>query len=458
MANDMKRVLIKGGSVVSMDAQIKDLARGDVLIEGGKIAAVRPSIAADDAEIIEASNMIVLPGLINAHVHTWQSALRGVAADWTVAKYMQSMHRGLAGYFRPDDLYIANLMGALNQLNSGATTLVDWCHSNRTPEHTDAAINGLADSGARALFLHGSPKPDPKPGQKHYSEVPMPRSEIMRLRKGRFASDDGLVTFGLAILGPYYSLYEVSRTDLKLAHEFDLIASMHVSGGLSMNPDGFKRLIKEDLIDGKINIVHGNDLDHDDVRAIADRGGTFTVTAEIELQMGYGDPLTGVLQDCGSPMSIGSDVEPSARGDMFAAMRVTLQHERNRRIVELGNTEAGKPFDIPVTVRQALEWATINGAKMAGLDHRVGSLTPGKEADMLLLRADDINMQPVWDPVASVVMQAGVANVDTVLVAGRAVKRHGKLLHPDIPRKADALRASGERILTEFGWLPREAA
>jgi len=135
-----------------------------------------------------------------------------------------------------------------------------------------------------------------------------------------------------------------------------------------------------------------------------------------------------------------------------------LQHERNRRIVALGNTEAGKPFDMPLTVRQALEWATINGAKMAGLEHRVGSLTPGKAADVLMLRADDINMQPVWDPVASVVMQAGVANVDTVLVAGRAVKRGGKLLHPDIPRKAQALRASGERILTEFGWLPREAA
>jgi cytosine/adenosine deaminase-related metal-dependent hydrolase len=454
----MGRILIKGGSIISMDPQIKDLAGGDVLIEDGKIAAVRPSIAADDAEVIDASAMIVLPGLINAHVHTWQSALRGVAADWTVAKYMQSMHRGLAGCFRPDDLYIANLMGALNQLHCGTTTLVDWCHSNRTPDHTDAAISGLTDSGARALFLHGSPKPDPKPGQKHFSEVPMPRSEVQRLRKGRFASDSGLVTFGLAILGPYYSVYDVSRADLKLAREFDLIVSMHVSGGTSMNPDGFKRLLKEDLFDAKTNIVHGNDMDHDDVRAIAAKGGKFTVTAEIELQMGYGDPLTGVLQDCGSPISIGSDVEPSARGDMFTAMRVTLQHERNRRIVALGQTEAGKPLDMPLTVRQALEWTTINGAKMAGLDHRIGSLTPGKEADVLLLRADDINMQPVWDPVASVVMQAGVANVDTVLVAGRAVKRHGRLLHPDIPRKAEALRASGERILTEFGWLPREAA
>ncbi|MBX3553938.1 MAG: amidohydrolase family protein [Pseudolabrys sp.] len=454
----MARILIKGGSIVTMDPAIKDLPRGDILIENGKIAAVRPTIAADGAEVIDAAQMIVLPGLINSHVHTWQSALRGVAADWTVAKYMQSMHRGLAGHFRPEDLYIANLMGALNQLHSGATTLVDWCHSNRTPEHTDAAIQGLTESGARAVFLHGSPKPDPKPGQPHFSEVPMPRSEIERLRKGRFASDDGLVTFGLAILGPYYSIYDVSRTDMALAREFDLIASMHVSGGSALTPDGFKRLLAEGLIGPKTNIVHGNDMDLADVRAIAAKGASFSVTAEIELQMGYGDPLTGALMECGAPVSIGSDVEPSARGDMFTAMRITLQHERNRRIVELGETEAGKPFEMPITVRHALEWATINGARMAGLDHKVGSLTPGKEADVLLLRASDINMQPVWDPVASSVMQAGVANVDTVLVAGRVVKRGGQLLYADLARKAQALRASGERILTDFGLLPKQAA
>ncbi|MCW5682878.1 MAG: amidohydrolase family protein [Pseudolabrys sp.] len=454
----MARILIKGGSIVTMDPAIKDLPRGDILIENGKIAAVRPTIATDGAEVIDAAQMIVLPGLINSHVHTWQSALRGVAADWTVAKYMQSMHRGLAGHFRPEDLYIANLMGALNQLHSGATTLVDWCHSNRTPEHTDAAIQGLTESGARAVFLHGSPKPDPKPGQPHFSEVPMPRSEIERLRKGRFASDDGLVTFGLAILGPYYSIYDVSRTDMALAREFDLIASMHVSGGSALTPDGFKRLLAEGLIGPKTNIVHGNDMDLADVRAIAAKGASFSVTAEIELQMGYGDPLTGALMECGAPVSIGSDVEPSARGDMFTAMRITLQHERNRRIVELGETEAGKPFEMPITVRHALEWATINGARMAGLDHKVGSLTPGKEADVLLLRASDINMQPVWDPVASSVMQAGVANVDTVLVAGRVVKRGGQLLYADLARKAQALRASGERILTDFGLLPKQAA
>jgi 5-methylthioadenosine/S-adenosylhomocysteine deaminase len=118
--------------------------------------------------------MLLLPGLINGHLHTWQTGLRGLAADWTVAEYMQAMHRGLATLFQPEDVYIANLMGALNQINNGATTLVDWCHNNPTPEHSDAAIRGLDEAGIRALFLHGSPKPDPKPGQRYFSEMPMP--------------------------------------------------------------------------------------------------------------------------------------------------------------------------------------------------------------------------------------------------------------------------------------------
>ena len=364
----MTRLLIKGGSIVSMDAAIKDLPQGDVLVDNGRIAAIAPMLAADNAEIIDARGMIVLPGLINAHVHTWQSALRGIAGDWTVGKYMQAMHGGLAGHFRPEDVQIANLMGALNALNSGTTTLVDWCHVNRTPDHTDAAIDGLAASGARALFLHGSPKPDAKPGERHYSEIPMPRAEIERLRKGRFAGNDGLVTLGLAILGPSYSTREVTVSDVHLARDFGLIASMHVGGGIVMQPDGFQRLLNDGLIGGNFNIVHGNDMAHELIRALAGKGAQFTSTAEIELQMGYGDPLTGVLQACGSPMSIGTDVEPASRGDMFSAMRTTLQHERHRRTLEILSQTGSRPLDIPVTCRQALEWATINGARMAGLD------------------------------------------------------------------------------------------
>jgi 5-methylthioadenosine/S-adenosylhomocysteine deaminase len=448
----MSHLLIRGGCVVTMDAGIGVLARGDVLIENDRIAAIGPVLAASpDATTIDAAGMIVMPGLINAHLHAWQSALRGIAGDWTVAQYMRAMHRGLATLYRPEDIYIANLMGALNQINAGATTLVDWCHNNATPDHTDAAVKGLSDAGIRAVFLHGSTKPDPKPGQKHFSEIPMPRPEIERLRKGRFAAD-GLMTLGLAILGPYYSIWDVTRADVKLADEFDLICSMHVGGGVPMVADGFERLAAEGLIGKNFNVVHGNDIKPEVLRTIVERGGNFTVTAEVELQMGYGDPLTGALHALGSPVSIGTDVEAAARGDMFTAMRVTLQHERNRAITATLRETGQRPERMPVTCRHALEWATVNGTRMAGLDHRAGSLTPGKAADIVLLRADDITMFPVRDPVASIVMQAGVANVDTVLVAGRVMKRGGKLLHPGLADLKEALRRSGDRILADFGY------
>jgi 5-methylthioadenosine/S-adenosylhomocysteine deaminase len=454
----VRRKLIKGAAIVSMDAAIGDLPKGDVLIERDRIAAVAQNVAADDAETIDASRMLLLPGLINGHLHTWQTGLRGLAADWTVAEYMQAMHRGLATLFRPEDIYIANLMGALNQINNGATSLVDWCHNNPTPEHSDAAVCGLDDAGIRALFLHGSPKPDPKPGQRHFSEVPMPRREIERFCKGRFASRDGLVSFGLAILGPYYSLYDVTREDLALAREFNLPASMHVGGGMPMVPLGFERLLNDGLVDGHLTVVHGNDIAAETVSRIVDRGGTFTVTAEIELQMGYGDPLTGILHSLNAPISIGTDVEPAVSGDLFTCMRLTLQHERNRAILaELAKT-GSRPQRSPLTCRDALSWVTANAAKVAGLDDRIGSITPGKQADIVLLRTDTLNMMTMHDPVGCAVMQAATVNVDTVLIAGRLVKQGGKLLVDGLPEKLSSLQRSGERILADFKALPQRAA
>src|SRR5262245_30774989 len=454
----MRRLLITDAAIVSMDPAIGNLRTGDILIEGSRIAAVAPGISAGDAEVIDASHMLLLPGLINGHLHTWQTGLRGLAADWTVAEYMQAMHRGLATLFRPEDIYIANLVGALNQINNGATTLVDWCHNNPTPEHSDAAVRGLDDAGIRALFLHGSPKPDPKPGQKHFSEVPMPRAEVERFCKGRFASRDGLVTFGLAILGPYYSTYDVTRADLALAREFGLLASMHVGGGTPLTPRGFERLLDDDLVDRHLAVVHGNDIAADTVRRIVDRGGTFTVTAEIELQMGYGDPLTGILHEQRAPISIGTDVEPAVGSDLFTCMRLTLQHERNRAITETLAKTNGRPQHSGLTCRDALSWVTTGAAKIAGLEDRVGSITPGKQADIVLIRTDALNMTPMHDLVGCAVTQASTANVDTVISAGRVVKRHGKLLAQGLAEKLSALQRSGERILAEFNALPRRSS
>src|SRR5258708_2347467 len=152
----MQRILIKGGSVITMDPALGDLPTGDVLIEGARIVAVAPALAAEGARVIDGRDRIVMPGFVNAHIHTWQTGLRGIAGNWTLLEYFRQMHAGLATAFRPEDIFIANLVGALNQLNCGATTIVDWCHNNPTPAHTDAAIEGLIEAGVRAVFAHGS--------------------------------------------------------------------------------------------------------------------------------------------------------------------------------------------------------------------------------------------------------------------------------------------------------------
>jgi len=249
----------------------------------------------------------------------------------------------------------------------------------------------------------------------------------------------------------------VTHQDLQLAREFDLVASMHVSGVKPVSPDGFRRMVADDLVNNRTNIVHGNDLTDEELRQLVGRGVQFTVTADVELQMGFGNPLTGRLRALGASMSVGSDVEISARPDMFGIIRTTLQTQRN--IDHMQSLSAtNKALDkISITCRDAFAWITINGAKMAHLDHRIGSLAPGKQADIVLLRKDDLNMFPVHDPLSSLVMQAGVSNVDTVLIGGHVVKRGGQLLFGNIAEKKAALRRSGERILRDFGELPRAA-
>src|SRR5258707_5843075 len=208
-------LLLKSGIVVTQDARLGVLPTGDVLVDDDRIAAIAPALSAAGAGTVDCRGHFVLPGLINAHMHTWQTALRSVAANWTLLEYFRHVHAGLATVFVPDDIHIATLAGALNQLDHGVTTLVDWAHNNPTPEHSDAGIAGLKQSGIRAAFFHGSPKPDPKPGEPHFSEVPHPRREIEPLLAGPLADRDALVTLGMAVLGPPYSKPQGGAPDFR---------------------------------------------------------------------------------------------------------------------------------------------------------------------------------------------------------------------------------------------------
>ena len=448
----MAATLFRGGIVVSMDEGVGDLDRGDVLVEDGLIAKIAPSIAAPHAEIVDATGCIVLPGLINAHQHTWQTALRGVASNWTILEYFHHVHAGLATKFTPEDIYIATLVGALNQINCGATTLVDWCHNNSTPAHTDRAIDGLVESGIRAAFFHGSAKPDPGPGQKPFWEVPHPRSEVERLMK-KIPPNEGLVSLGLAILGPHYSTYEVAQQDFRLAREFGLIASMHCAGGEARTPDGWDRLAAVGLLGDNINIVHGQTLTDAQLELMLGRGVTFSLTPETEMLQGHGFSITGRLRKLGAQPSLGPDFESGVSGDLFTVARIALASQRAMDNAESRATHGKLPDTSTIRCREALGWITTEGSRMLKMGDRIGSLAPGKQADVILIRADDLNMWPVHDPVASVVMQAGTGNVDTVMIAGEIRKRHGKLLYPKLAQRKDELRASGRRILGELGLL-----
>ena len=446
----MKRTLVKSATVLTMDAALGNLRPGDILIEGERIAAVGPRITAE-AEVVDGAPFIIIPGLINAHMHTWQTGLRGIAANWTLLEYFRWVHAGLATRFRPDDIHIATLAGALNQIDCGTTTLVDWCHNNPTPEHTDAAVDALARSGIRAAFFHGSPKPDPRPGEPHFSEVPHPRGEVERLLRGRFASRDQLLTLGLAILGPHYSTLEVVLHDFRLAREMGLVASMHQGGGAAKSPEGWDVLERAGLVGPGINIVHGNDLSHDRLRRFVDSGVSFSVAAENEMSQGHGHPITGRLRALGAAPSLGIDLESVLSGEMLLAARIALGHQRalDNAAYRIAAGAIRETTTIPV--REALRWITIEGARMLGLEARIGSITPGKQADLTFIRADALNLWPVHDPSATVIMQAGLANIDGVMIAGAWRKRDGKLLGVDAHRLREALAASGVRIARELG-------
>ncbi|UPJ67048.1 amidohydrolase family protein [Bradyrhizobium sp. 191] len=450
----MRRTLIKSATVISMDDAIGDLSSGDVLVEGSRIVDVRPSIdlgsGAGETEIVDGAGRIVIPGLINAHMHTWQTGLRGYAANWTLLEYFRRMHAGLATVFRPEDIHSATLVGALNQIHHGVTTLVDWCHNNPTPAHTDAAVRGLIESGIRAAFFHGSPKPEPKPGEPHFSEIPHPRREVERLLAGPLADRDGLVTLGLAILGPHYSTLDVAMHDFRLARELNLIASMHQGGGPAKTPGGWEKLIEAGLVGAGVNIVHGNDLPDELLDRMIDLGVSFSVTPENEMIQGHGFPITGRLLKRGVRPTIGIDLESVLAGDLFSAARVALSMQRALDNAASRQTSGTIPATTTIPVREALRWITMEGARMLGRERQIGSLTPGKLADLVIINASDLNLVPVHDPIATVVMQTGLANIEAVMIGGAWKKRNGRLLAEGLETKKEQLAQSGRRLVQDI--------
>jgi cytosine/adenosine deaminase-related metal-dependent hydrolase len=417
------RLLIRAGTVLTIDPQLGDLSPGEILVEDGEVAAVGTDLGATDVELIDLPASIALPGFIDTHRHTWQAVIRNIAADWTLGHYMTGIHNGLSKHFRPQDTYAGNLLGTLEALDSGITTLLDWSHNLATPEHADAAVEALVDSGARCVFAHGGGAPQ---WSSPPSEVPHP-DDARRIKSQFFASDDQLVTMALALRGPQFTTKEVTRGDYRLAHELGCRITVHVGDGEWGRTRPIEWLRDEGLLSDLVTYVHCNTLADDELDMIAASGGTASVSADIELSMGHGWPATGRLLAAGIQPSLSIDVCTLNGGDMFGAMKATVAAERALR--NAAAADAGTVVDELVpSCRDVVEYATIAGARANGMEARTGSLTPGKRADVIVLSTDSAAMLPVNNPYGSIVYSANPGVVDTVLVDGVVVKRDGRLL------------------------------
>ncbi|MFG3290500.1 amidohydrolase family protein [Streptomyces sp. NPDC048179] len=431
----MSRTLLRGARVVTMTPDRPDAEHVDILVDGDRIAAVDASIDAPDAEAVDFRGRILIPGLVNAHLHTWQTALRSVGADWTLMEYLTRLHGAIAGHYTPADLRIGTLAGALNQIDCGTTTLGDWCHNALSAEHADAAVEGLAQAGIRAVFLHGTPYRAP--------EIPHPLTEIDRLLDGP-VRDHALLTLGMAVQGPQYSSAETAVADVRAGTERGLVVSTHQSGGEPA--PGWEALRAAGLFGPLTNIVHGAGLPHEWITALVEAGATFTTTPENELGQGHGTPVTGSLLRLGAAPSLGTDIDIAVPGKLLTAARIALAHQRSLDHARHRHT-TGTHADTPsVTVRQALAWATVEGAKALGLADQVGRIEVGMQADLVAVDARAFNLWPAHDPVATV-LHADIANIEAVMVAGVWRKRDHTLLASGLDEVKEQLRESGDRLL-----------
>ncbi|HET9520631.1 MAG TPA: amidohydrolase family protein [Candidatus Limnocylindrales bacterium] len=458
-----ERTLIKGGIVLTQDPQLGELPKADILIEDDKIAAVGPNIDAADARVIDATGDIVIPGFVDTHRHTWETSIRTCAPDYTLGAYFGAILDQFAPKYRADDVYAGNQWGALECINAGITTLVDWSHIMNTPAHADAAVKGLQDTGIRSVFAFGFPNTSIQAwwfGPDYAGSVErIDGDEARRIRKQYLSSDQGLITMALATRGTNFCKPEVVRYEWELAKELGINITVHVAmdrfGYTKMQLRGLKEM---DLLYPNTTYIHSSHLLEDEWLMVRDSGGNVSLAPQIELQMGHGWAPAQTAEALGIPVGLSSDVATTASSDQFTQMHAIFASERGRRhqVAWDEDLDGNVPTSDLITVRQVLRWATLDGAKVAGIEDRAGSITPGKKADLVVIDGGAVNIAPVIDPVAAIVCAADISNVETVIIDGVIRKRDGKLLADlDAPRRL--VEASRDYLVSQVepqpGWL-----
>jgi cytosine/adenosine deaminase-related metal-dependent hydrolase len=417
------RVLLKGGCVLSLDAQVGDFARADVLIEGSRIAAVGPDLAAE-AEIIDASNTIVMPGFVDTHRHMWQGVLRNILPNGLLSDYGRDITGTARSVFRPEDAQVGDLISALGAFDAGVTTVLDWSHIGNSPAHSDATIAGLRESGIRAVYAYGSGAA---------GEGTRFPEDIRRLRNEHFSSTDQLLT--LAMAGG------TNPRDWAVARAVGAFISVHIVGSFG---------IPAEAMGDDVTYIHCTNLSSDDWRRIADTGGHVSIAGPIEMQMNHGIPPFQQALDHGIRPTLSVDVETQMPGELFTQMRTAFALQR---MLALEQQRGGaSPAPELLTVRDVIEFATIEGARANQLDHKIGTLTPGKDADIIMLRTNTINVLPLNNVYGAIVLGMDTSNVDSVFVAGKARKLGGRLVGVDLARIQRLAEESRDYVVSRAGW------
>jgi 5-methylthioadenosine/S-adenosylhomocysteine deaminase len=429
------RILLKGAIVLTLDPAVGDFENGDVLIGGKKILEVARNLNAP-ATVVDATGMIVMPGFVDTHHHQYETILRAILADGVLGtpndgkKTYQGVIQGIfTPVYQPEDAYISELVASLNQLNAGVTTTVDTSQVSHTPAHSDACIAGLKESGRRAVYTYS-------PGVGPGSQYP---KDLLRLQAQYFSSVDQLLTLELnAAPNP---------DNWALARQAGVPIICHIVGDRSGN---FAAIGKAGLMGPDNEYIHCTQLDETHWKMIADTGGKVSVAPAIEMQMRHGMPPFQTALDHGIQPSLSVDVECNMTADMFSIMRSTFTLQRaliNER--SLAGEQNLPPL---MTCREVIEMATIAGARAAHLDHKIGTLTPGKEADIIMLATDRINVFPLNNVPGAIVTLMDTSNVENVFVSGKVMKWQGRLVGVDLNRVRSMIEGSRDAVLGRAGY------
>jgi cytosine/adenosine deaminase-related metal-dependent hydrolase len=426
-----EELLIRNAYVLTMDATLGDLPSGDVHVRDGGIVAVGTGLRAPGAAVVDGRDMLVLPGLVETHWHIWTTMLRSLAGDITERGYFPTS-RGVGAFYTAGDMYVSGRLACAEALNAGITFVHDWCHNVRAPEYAEEALRALRESGIRARFSYGTPTGAA-------NDAPIDRADLRRLDESWDEySDDGRLTLGLAWRGVGS---DASRGDYAAARELGLPVSVHVNN-FQTSAGGIQAIAAAGLLGPHVQLIHAIWSSPEEIAAVAADGASLSLSPYTEMRIGFGFPMTGEYLAAGVPVGLSVDTPTlSGNADMFAIMKA---------IQNVENARAQNEFKL--TARRVLELATIEGARSMGVDAVVGSLTPGKRADLIMIDTRHINLAVLTDPAHMLVEAAQPSNVDTVVVDGRVLKRGGELVGVDVAAIVAEARAALAGVLERANW------